>query len=490
MIWARQTPAELGSCRALPIPWPARTSHPSLQRSLADAQPQPFWPQTLPARDPHAPLERTREADLCIVGGGFTGLWAALYAKELEPRREVVVLEAGRCGSGASVRNGGFLNYSLTHGIANGMARFPDELAALERLGTANYDALLSDLGRHRISAELETTGELDVAVAPHQLAGLSEAQRLFEQFGQRAELLDAEALQAQIRSPLYLGGLWQRSGAALVNPAKLADGLRGAALRAGVEIHEHSRVRRLRKHGAGVEALTGTGAVRAERLLLATSAYAPLVPAIGRYVAPVYDYVLVSEPLGPERLAQLGWTGRQGVGDSGNRFHYYRLTADNRILWGGYDAVYRRGGPVGPEYDQHQATFRRLAANFFTNFPQLEGVRFSHRWGGAIDTCSRFSVFFGRALGGRAVYALGYTGLGVGASRFGARTGLDLLDRRTGEVTALRFVRRRPVPFPPEPLRQAVIGLTSNRLAAADRSGQRGLWLRTLDRFGVGFDS
>jgi glycine/D-amino acid oxidase-like deaminating enzyme len=461
-----------------------------VQQAFADAQAAPYWPQTLPAREPHAPLERTRETDLCIVGGGFTGLWAALYAKELEPQRGVVVLEAGRCGSGASVRNGGFLNYSLTHGIANGMARFPGELAALERLGADNYDALLADLGRYRIGAELESTGELDVAVAPHQLADLSEAQRLFEEFGQRAELLDADALQAQIHSPLYLGGLWQRSGAALVNPAKLADGLRRAALQAGVQIHEHSRVRRLRRRGAGVEALTDCGAVRASRLLLATSAYAPLVPAVGRYVAPVYDYVLVTEPLGEARMKQIGWSQRQGVGDSGNRFHYYRLTADNRILWGGFDAVYRYGGPVGPEYDEHQPTFTRLAANFFTNFPQLEGVRFSHRWGGAIDTCSRFSVFFGRALGGRVVYALGYTGLGVGASRFGARTGLDLLDRRSSELTALAFVRRRPVPFPPEPLRLAVIGLTSNRLAAADRSGRRGLWLRTLDRLGLGFDS
>jgi hypothetical protein len=116
--------------------------------------------------------------------------------------------------------------------------------------------------------------------------------------------------------------------------------------------------------------------------------------------------------------------------------------------------------------------------------------VRFTHRWGGAIDTCSRFSVFFGRALGGRVVYALGYTGLGVGASRFGGRTALDLLDDRQTEATGLELVRRRPVPFPPEPLRSAVIQFTRNRIAAADRTGRRGLWLRTLDRAGLGFDS
>jgi glycine/D-amino acid oxidase-like deaminating enzyme len=198
----------------------------------------------------------------------------------------------------------------------------------------------------------------------------------------------------------------------------------------------------------------------------------------------------LMTEPLTPAQLDSIGWKRRQGLGDSGYQFHYYRLSADNRILWGGYDAVYRYGGPVGPHLDEDDATFARLSRNFFTTFPQLEGLRFTHRWGGAIDTCSRFSVFFGKAFGGRAVYALGYTGLGVGASRFGARTGLDLLDGRETEATTLQMVRRRPVPFPPEPLRSAVIQFTRNRIAAADRTGQRGIWLRTLDRAGLGFDS
>ncbi len=430
------------------------------------------------------------DCDLLIVGGGFTGLWAALYAKEQAPEREVVVLEGMRCGAGASSRNGGFLNYSLTHGIENGRARFPDEISAIERLGMANFDELGNDLNRYGIDAELEDTGELDVAVAPHQVPDLEQGARVLEEFGQRAELLGRDALQAEIHSPLYLGGLWKRSGAAIVNPAKLADGLREASLRSGVQIFEHSRVRKLEKRGYGVHAITDAGVARAAKTLLATSAYDPLVPAVRRYVAPVYDYALMTEPLSERQLGSIGWRRRQGVGDSGNQFHYYRLSADNRILWGGYDAVYRYGGHVGPELDDDEQTFARLSHNFFTNFPQLDGVRFTHRWGGAIDTCSRFSVFFGRALGGRVVYALGYTGLGVGASRFGARTGLDLLDGRATEATGLKFVRHRPVPFPPEPLRSAVIQLTRNRLAAADRSGSRGLWLRTLDRLGLGFDS
>jgi glycine/D-amino acid oxidase-like deaminating enzyme len=474
----------------LTSPWPTSSPTGAQRAAFADAEPRPYWPQTLGEREQHAPLEQAVDCDLLIIGGGYTGLWAALHAKEQTPEREVVILEATRCGAGASSRNGGFLNYSLTHGIENGRARFPHELQALEQLGTRNYDELLADLSRYRIDAELEATGELDVAVSVQQAAELAEAEQVLREFGQRAELLDSAAIQSEVHSPLYEAGLWLQSGAAIVNPAKLADGLRGAALRAGVRIFEHSRVRNLRRCPAGVEAVTEAGVVHAPKALIATSAYEPLVPAIGRYIAPVYDYALMSEPLSQAQLDSIGWQRRQGIGDSGNQFHYYRLSADNRILWGGYDAVYRYGGPVGPQHDDHEPTFARLSQNFFTNFPQLDGLRFTHRWGGAIDTCSRFSVFFGRALGGHAVYALGYTGLGVGASRFGGRTGLDLLDGRGSDATGLDFVSRRPVPFPPEPVRSAVIQLTRNRIAAADRSGNRGLWLRTLDRLGLGFDS
>jgi glycine/D-amino acid oxidase-like deaminating enzyme len=174
-----------------------------------------------------------------------------------------------------------------------------------------------------------------------------------------------------------------------------------------------------------------------------------------------------------------------------GNQFHYFRLTRDNRVLWGGYDAVYYNGGRSGEEYQSSPATYRTLATHFFAMFPQLEGVRFSHAWGGVIDTCSRFSVFFGTALGGRLAYAAGYTGLGVGASRFGGQVMLDLLDKADTERTRLSMVRCKPVPFPPEPLRSAVIQATRASIARADRNeGRRDLWLRTLDRLGLGFDS
>jgi glycine/D-amino acid oxidase-like deaminating enzyme len=239
------------------------------------------------------------------------------------------------------------------------------------------------------------------------------------------------------------------------------------------------------------VVARTLTGEVTARRVVLATSAFPPLVRAIRRYVVPVWDYVLVSEPLNQEQRRSIGWRRRQGLTDLGNQFHYYRLTSDDRILWGGYDAVYNFRNAMGPHLDERPATFELLATHFFDTFPQLEGLRFSHRWGGAIDTCSRFSVMFGSALGGRAIYAVGYTGLGVAASRFGAQVALDLAAGRDTELTRLKMVRSKPIPFPPEPLRWTAITLTRRALARADRrQGRRGPWLQVLDRLGLGFDS
>ncbi len=465
--------------------WPATPPTAAQRAAYADAEPRPFW--LAAPRDVSPALTGTVDADLCIVGGGFTGLWAALHAKADDPARDVVLLEAETIGFGASGRNGGFCVASLTHGIANGLARFADELELLERLGLENFDGLVADLARHGIECDFEPTGELLALLEPYQDAWLEEEGETLLAYGHDVVLLDGPAMREQVASPTYRCGVWDRTGAGILDPGKLCAGLRAAALRLGVRVYEHSAAHSL----ADGVVLTAAGRVRARRTLLATSAYPPLVRAVRHYVVPVYDYVLVSEPLSPSQRDAIGWRERQGIGDGANQFHYYRLTADDRILFGGYDAVYRYGGPVGPGQDEHDATFATLSQHFFTTFPQLEGLRFTHRWGGAIDTSSRFSVFFGTAHGGRTAYALGYTGLGVAAARFGARVALDLLDGRDTEATRLRYVRSKPVPFPPEPLRWAVIQFTRNRLAAADRrEGRRGVWLGLLDRLGLGFDS
>ena len=481
----------------MPSPWPRTPPNTAERTAYAGSALSPYWADTVAPREAHPALRgHGHRADLAIIGGGFTGLWAALAAAERDPGRRIVLLEATRCGDGASTRNGGFASASLTHGLANGLSRFPEEIDTLERLGRENLAGFSADLSRLSIDAELERTGELDIAVDPERVGELSEAAHLARAHGQHVEVLDRAAIRARVHSNSYQAALFDPYGTVLVNPAKLVEGLRRAVVELGVEVHEYSPVRQIRSPptragGTTLSVVCDAGTLEADRILLATSASPGLLRRTRWLIAPVYDYVLMTEPLDAAQRAAIGWSGREGVADTGERFHYYRLSADDRILWGGYEAIYRYGGPVRADLDAHEATFAALSQHFFHTFPQLEGLRFSHRWGGAIDTCSRFSVCFPRAHGGRVVAAVGYTGLGVAASRWGARTALDLLDARASEATALAFVRHQPVPFPPEPLRWGVITLTRNRLAAAEaRGGRRGLWLATLDRAGLGFDS
>ncbi|AUY49648.1 FAD-dependent oxidoreductase [Streptomyces sp. CB01881] len=460
-------------------------------RALSDARPTPFWledpgrPEALPA------LVGDAHCDLLVVGGGYSGLWTALIAKERDPSLDVVLVEGKEVGWAASGRNGGFCAASLTHGFGNGLQRWPAELGQLERLGAANLDGIEDTLKRYGIDAEWERTGEIDIATQPHQLEELHEVAEAVAEYGLDVTVLDRDELRAQVDSPTFLGGIWDKEGVAMVHPAKLAWGLKAACEAQGVRIFEHTRATDLREHGSGMAVRTPYGRVFARRVALGTNAFPSLVKRVRPFVVPVYDYALMTEPLSAEQLAAVGWKGRQGLSDSANKFHYFRLSADNRILWGGYDAVYHYGGHVRNEYDQRPETFRTLAHNFFRCFPQLEGLRFTHAWGGAIDTCSRFSAFFDTAYRGRVAYAAGYTGLGVGATRFGAEVMLDLLDGARTERTSLEMVRSKPLPFPPEPVRWAGIEITTRSLQQADRTGgRRNLWLRTLDRMGLGFDS
>jgi glycine/D-amino acid oxidase-like deaminating enzyme len=461
-------------------------------QALATASPVPYWLDRPDAPGPAPSLVGPAEADLLIVGGGFTGLWTAIQALQDDPARDVVLVEGDRVGWGASGRNGGFLETSITHGEENGRTRWPEEFETLHRLGNESYAGLRETLDRHGVACSFEETGVIAVARAPHEVDWLIDGAAEAARVGDEAVWLDRDEMRAEVDSPTYLGGLWVKTGRALVDPASLAWELRRVAIELGARLYEHSAVTKLRDDGAVVLAETALGHVRARRCVLATNAYPPLLRRIGAYVVPVYDYVLMTEPLTDEQRGAVGWRGRQGLADCANQFHYYRQTDDGRILWGGYDAVYHFRNGFGPPYEQRAATHELLAQQFFETFPQLAGaVRFSHRWGGAIDTCSRFSVFFGTAHGGKTAYAAGYTGLGVGATRFGARVALDLADGRETEATRTEFVRSRPVPFPPEPLRYAGITLTRHELARADRNaGRRGLWLRALDRVGLGFDS
>ncbi len=454
--------------------------------ALRDVEPGSFWLDDPSRPAARAPLDGDVSCDLAVVGGGYSGLWTALLAKERDPARDVVLVEGGRIGWGASGRNGGFCSASLTHGEANGRERWPNEYDTLDRLGGQNLNELEGAVARCGIHCDFQRSGELSVATEPYQVEDLRLGP---DDDPANIAFLDRDAIRAEVASPTYVAGRWDRTGTALVNPAQLAWGLARACEEAGVRIFEQTQVARIGRSPLALE--TATGTVRPRQVALGTNVFPSLVKRIRLHTVPVYDYVLMTEPLSASQKASIGWDHRQGIGDSANQFHYYRLSADDRILWGGYDAVYRFGGRVRDRHDQRPATSQILARHFFETFPQLEGLRFSHAWGGPIDTCTRFCAFFGTAHDGAVAYATGFTGLGVGATRFGAQVMLDLLAGDETERTALEMVRTKPVPFPPEPFASLGIQATRWSLARADQNaGQRNLWLRTLDRLGLGFDS
>ncbi len=424
--------------------------------------------------------------DLLVVGGGYTGLWTALHAAERNPGATIALIEAESIGWAASGRNGGFVDASLTHGAENGKSRWPAEFDRLERLGADNLDGMQADIETYRMQVDWERTGMLSVATEPHQVEG----------FGQAAaegagRFLHRSEVRAEVDSPTYLAGLYAADTCALVQPARLVFELARACADSGVQIYEHTAAESLRRDGGGVRVGTGAGAITAAQVVLATNVFPSLVRRNRLFTVPVYDHVLATEPLTGAQLDSIGWRDRQGVSDAGNQFHYYRLSADNRILWGGYDAMYHYGRRVDVRHEDRPQSFRKIAGHFFITFPQLADVRFSHRWAGAIDTNTRFCAHWGLAGRGRIAYVNGFTGLGVGAARFAADVCLDLLDGRPTERTELEMVRRRPLPFPPEPLASIGIQATRWSLDRADHgAGRRNLFLRTLDRLGLGFDS
>lgn len=455
-----------------------------------------FWIDDLPAgaKAPRPKLTGERVAELAIVGGGYTGLWTAVLAKRRNPDAHVVLVEAKTIGWAASGRNGGFCEASLTHGRENGLARWPNELIALDRLGLENLDAIEAAEAEFGMDFEFERNGSLDVAVEPHQVEWLHElAADAAARGDDSVRLLDEHQARASVASPTYLGAAWHTRTSALLHPAKLAVELARVAEALGVEIFEQSPVRRIDTPGStgAVELVTDGGSVVAARAVLATNVFPSLLKRNALMTVPVYDYVLMTEPLSAAQLESIGWADRQGIGDMANQFHYYRMSRDNRILFGGYDAIYHAGGRVREQYEDRAETFERLASHFFTTFPQLEGLRFSHRWAGAIDTSTRFCAFFGMARDDRVAYAAGFTGLGVAATRFAAEVMLDRLERRETERTSLQMVRERPLPFPPEPAAALGINATRWSLDRADHNrGRRNLLLKTLDALGLGFDS
>lgn len=462
----------------------------SSDMTLSDSIRASVWSKDFPADFSFPTVDQNLTTDLLVVGGGFTGLWAAILAKEQYPDLDVVVVDAKTIGHAASSRNGGFISESLTHGHAHGLALWPKDIDELVGLGRTNLKEIQTFLKVHNIDADFEYCGKSSVAVNEVQKAMLKDAYDIQKRFGEDVTLLTQEEMQQDIASPTYLGGIRLRTGNGLFNPVKLIVGMVNVAQNLGVRIFENSEITSIKEESSGLRLLSNNYQIQSKRAILATNAFTPLVKSVERRVLPLFDHVLATEVLTESQLASLGWAESQGVTDMGNQFHYYRKTPDNRILWGGYDANYYYGNDSSSAREIRPESHHLLARQFIETFPQLEGVRFEYQWAGLIDSTSRFTPYFKTAMNGRVSYAIGFTGLGTGSSRFGAHIALDLLFNPSSDLLKFDMVKKSPIPFPPEPLRFLTVSFTRKQLQREDKTGKRGLWLRILDFFGVGFNS
>jgi glycine/D-amino acid oxidase-like deaminating enzyme len=450
-----------------------------------------FW---LARRAPrgHTPLEGDHEADVAIVGAGLTGLWTALFLKALEPALEVAVVEQGLAAHGASGRNAGMLSETVDHGHGPAIEHFGEaEARLLARLGERNVAEMTAFLDERDIRCDYEPTGRLMVALTP---AHVAEARRTVETARRLGldtfHLLDREAVQAEVHSPLYLGGV-RVTGGGILDPVKLVDGLRAEAERLGVRVLERSRVLSVEPAGAATRVRAEAGELVARRVVLATSAYTHhLLPRVTLRFIPLYDYILVSDPLTPAQREAIGWRRRQGITDGRTFFNYYRLTADDRILWGTSEAAYYAGNRVDPSCDHSPAHYAALRESFRRHFPALAGLEFPYAWGGPICSTTRMTPYFGRALGGRLCYGLGYTGHGLGTTRLAGRILAHMALDRPSELLDLSLVRKKPFPYPPEPVRSWSVAAVTRALRRVDEGGRPSLMLRVLERMGIGFSS
>jgi len=463
--------------------------------ALENAVARPLWhdPEIMPEQLPG--ISSDEECELLIVGGGFTGLWAAMQAKERKPDANIIIIEQTFVGDGASGRCGGFLNTSVAHGETNMEAQFPGEVEQLEELGIQNMKEFLETLERYNIDARYEKTGEMEVALEPQA------AKRLYQDFlesqedGEDVVWLDKDALRAQVNSPQFYAGLWNKGGQdGVIDPARLCWGLKDVLVnQLGVRIFEGTKLISVNPVGSDrMKAICENGTVHSDKILMATNAFTSSIGKIRRSVLPVWDYQISTEPLTDEQLDKIAWgkLSRHAMADYVNMFHYFRLTKDNRITWGGGGAVrYYFNNGIDMKYMDAPAKYEQLAKEFFEIFPQLEDVKFSHKWGGIIATSTRFCMVPGVAYNGRMAWSVGYTGNGVGPSRFGARIGIELLGYQPSDIIKMKFVTKKSLPWAPEPFRWIGVRLTQKALVKADNNGgKRGLWLKLLDMLGLGF--
>lgn len=457
-----------------------------IDRAFSNTKYQPFWLDDIDAPEILPPLYMDIEADLLIVGAGFTGLWAAVQALEYNPNRKVVVIEAATIASGASGRPGAIVSTSVMHGLSNAERVFPDDLDLLEELGQKNMADLIAMLDKYGIDCDAEWTGELTVGVGNDWEEALKAEYWLNKKHGHNVEFLDEVETASHIASPIFGGALWSKDRSGILNPAKLAWGLREVALKLGAQIYENTPLIAVKPYGYCLRAKVPLADIIAKKILLATNAFAAGHRNIKRKVAAVRDRIVATEPLTSAQLNSIGWANRQGIYDTRTQMNYMRLTKDNRIIFGG-KLAYFFWNNTKPKRDLTEKPYQKLAEAFFATFPQLEGISFSHAWSGPIALTTRMAVHFQRYHGNRMVYAGGYSGFGISASRFGAKIALSILEEHDDCLAKkLKLVTSQPNYIPPEPLRWLGAQITMYAMDTVDaKGGWRKHWINLVEKMG-----
>ncbi|HEX2755534.1 MAG TPA: FAD-dependent oxidoreductase [Candidatus Limnocylindrales bacterium] len=439
-----------------------------------------FWLRAALAAEPSSlaadvaapPFTGRARADVVIVGGGYTGLWTAIRIRELEPSARVVVIEQDICGGGPSGRNGGFVT-----GWFDELPALTRQFGEAEALRTAEaLDIEIASLGpwtaAHGIDAGLVEKGFVQVSAAPAQDDAWLEATEACARLGMgdRWRALTAADVAERARSPVFRGGAFM-PGAGTVQPARLARGLRRVALEQGIVIHERTTAtlpadppRRAAGAASGpIDIATisaeGSGAIEADQVVVAANAWAAAWRPVGRRLLNWSSYIVLTEPI-PDRLAEIGWTGGEGIADARFTLHYARTTADGRIALGGGGGRAGWGGRIDRAFTHDAGAARRAAEGLRRWFPSLADVRIEDAWGGPIDITDDHRAWFGSRPGGRIHHGLGYSGNGVAPAILGGRILAALATGRGRDDVAasLPIVGERATPraFPPEPFRGA----------------------------------
>jgi glycine/D-amino acid oxidase-like deaminating enzyme len=430
------------------------------------------------------PLACDGSADFVIVGGGFTGLWTAVFLKQLDRRADVVLIEQGTVGYGASGRNAGMITNCIDHSHSLAVSHFGwQEAERLAQLGMRNIEEMQS----FAQDCDFERTGQLHFALAESHREHLDHEAKIATSLGIGGyRVLSAEEARAELNSPLYKGALFV-PGAGLIDPVKLVDKLKREAIALGVRFYERTKV--IDFEDGNVR--TGSGNITAGKVILATDAYThKLMPDLLWHYIPLYDYILVSDQLSEKLLSEIGWQNRQGALDCRTFFNYYRLTADNRILWGTSEAAYYPPNRVDEACDFSSSHFEDLKSSFARTFPQLAGMNFPFAWGGPIASTTRLTPFFGSRDNGRTLYALGYTGHGLGSTRVAGKILAHMAACRPSELTHLKMVTKKPFPYPPEPVRSLAVKAVTRSLRDTDNGKGPNVVLKLLDALGIGFSS